>query len=210
MDKNSVISQLNRRDIDRLRGYRERLDFYHGRQWQGRERWGEKRLTFNYAKVFIDKVSSYLMSQVSFAVDAVEDSSEAEAKARKAEAALHQVYQENNLEQLDLETEIDCAVLGDAAYKVSWDSQAKKVRVTAPDIQGIYAWWLGDDSSRVWRVASSYSLTAEESQLLYGVKPKGKQATVVELWTDGEFELYLDGGLIESKPNPYRFIPFII
>jgi hypothetical protein len=210
MDKNSVISQLNRQDIDRLRGYRERLDFYHGRQWQGRERWGEKRLTFNYAKVFIDKVTSYLMSEVNFDVDPVEDSAQAEAKARKAEAALHQVYAENNLEQLDLETEIDCAVLGDAAYKVSWDSQTKRVKVTAPDIQGIYAWWLGDDSSRVWRVASKYSLTAEESQFLYEVKPRGKTATVVELWTDGEFELYLDDSLIESKPNPYGFIPFII
>jgi hypothetical protein len=208
MDKNSIISQLNRQDVERLRRYRERLDFYQGQQWQGRERRGEKRLTFNYAKVFIDKVSSYLMSQVNFAVDAIDDL--AEAKARQAEAALNEVYQENNLEQLDLETEVDCAVLGDAAYKVSWDSEAKRVRVTAPDIQGIYAWWLGDDSSRVWRVASSYSLSAEGSQLLYGVKPKSKTATVVELWTDGQFELYLDESLIESKPNPYGFIPFII
>jgi len=210
MDKNSVISQLNRQDIDRFRGYRERLDFYHGRQWEGRERRGEKRLTFNYAKVFIDKVTSYLMSGVNFAVDAVEDSAEAEAKARKAEAALHQVYEENNLEQLDLETEIDCAVLGDAGYKVTWDTEAKKVRVTAPDIQGIYAWWLGDDTSRVWRIASKYNLTVEESQLLYGVKPKGKTATVVELWSDGQFQLYLDDSLIESKTNPYGFVPFII
>jgi len=210
MDKNSIISQLNRQDIDRLRGYRERLDFYHGRQWEGRERRGEKRLTFNYAKVFIDKVTSYLMSGVNFAVDAVEDSAEAEAKAQRAEAALHQVYEENNLEQLDLETEIDCAILGDAGYKITWDSEAKRVRVTAPDIQGIYAWWLGDDTSRVWRVASKYSLTTEESQLLYGAKPKGKQATIVELWSDGQFELYLDDALIESKPNPYGFIPFII
>jgi hypothetical protein len=201
---------LNRQDIDRFRGYRERLDFYHGRQWEGRERRGEKRLTFNYAKVFIDKVTSYLMSGVNFAVDAVEDSAEAEAKARKAEAALHQVYEENNLEQLDLETEIDCAVLGDAGYKVTWDTEAKKVRVTAPDIQGIYAWWLGDDTSRVWRIASKYNLTVEESQLLYGVKPKGKTATVVELWSDGQFQLYLDDSLIESKTNPYGFVPFII
>ena len=145
MDKNSIISQLNRQDIDRLRGYRERLDFYHGRQWEGRERRGEKRLTFNYAKVFIDKVTSYLMSGVNLAVDAIEDSDEAEAKARKAEAALHQVYEENNLEQLDLETEIDCAVLGDAGYKVTWDNEAKRVRVTAPageNINSVY--YLGE------------------------------------------------------------------
>jgi hypothetical protein len=208
MDKPSIIAQLNRLDIDRLRGYRELLDFYHGRQWEGRERRGEKRLTFNYAKVFVDKITSYLMSGVNFAVDAVEDADE--AKARKAEAALRQVYEDNNLEQLDLETEIDCAILGDASYKVIWDAEAKKVRITAPDVQGIYAWWLGDDTSRIWKVAAKYSLTAEESELLYQVKPKGKTATIVELWTDGEFELYLDDALIEKKPNPYGFIPFII
>ena len=73
MNKTSVAAQLNRLDIDRLRGYRGLLDFYHGRQWEGRERWGEKRLTFNYTKVFIDKLTSYLMSGVNFAVDAVGD-----------------------------------------------------------------------------------------------------------------------------------------
>jgi len=208
MNKASIIAQLNRLDIDRLRGYRELLDFYHGRQWEGGERRGEKRLTFNYAKVFVDKITSYLMSGINFAVDAVEDSDE--AKARRAEAALRQVYEDNNLEQLDLETEIDCAVIGDAGYKVIWDAEAKKVRITAPDVQGIYAWWLGDDTSRVWKVASKYSLTAEESEFLYQVKPKNKTATIVELWTDGEFELYLDDTLIEKKANPYGFIPFII
>ncbi|MDH5696300.1 MAG: phage portal protein [Dehalococcoidia bacterium] len=210
MNKTSIISQLNRQDIDRLRGYRELLDFYHGRQWEGRERRGEKRLTFNYAKVFIDKVTSYLMSGINFIVDAIEHSEEAKARAQRAEAALHQVYEDNNLEQLDLETEIDCAILGDACYKVIWDAEAKKVRITAPDVQGIYAWWLGDDTSRIWKVASKYSLTAEESEFQYRVKPKGKTATIVELWSDGEFELYLDDALIEQKPNPYGFIPFII
>jgi len=210
MDRTSTISQLNRLDIDRLRGYRELLDFYHGRQWEGRERWGEKRLTFNYTKVFIDKLTSYLMSGINFAVDGVGDSDEVKTKARSAEAALRQVYEDNNLEQLDLETEIDCAILGDAGYKVIWDGEAKKVKVTAPDVQGIYAWWRGDDTSRIWRVASRYSLTAEESEFLYQVKPKDKTATIVELWTDAEFELYLDDELLEKKPNPYGFIPFVI
>jgi hypothetical protein len=202
MNKTSIIAQLNRRDTERLKSYRELLDFYHGRQWSGRERRGEKRLTFNYTKVFIDKITSYLMSGISFSVAAVGDSAEDKARAQRAEAALHQVYEENNLEQLDLETEIDCAILGDAGYKVTWDSQARKVRVTAPDVQGIYAWWWGDDTSRVWRIASRYQLSAEESEFLYKLKPKGKQATIVELWTDAEFELYLDDALIEKKPNP--------
>ncbi len=203
-------AQLNQRDIDRIKDYKELLDFYHGVHWQGRERWGEKRLTFNYAKVFVDKITSYLMSGINFVVESVDDSDEARAEARRAEQVLHQVYEENNLEQLDLETEIDCAILGDACYKVIWDAQAKRVRITAPDTQGIHAWWLGDDTSRLWRVASKYSLTREEAEMLYQVKPKAKTATIIELWTDGEFELYLDNALVERKPNPYGFIPFII
>ena len=210
MNEGLVPAQLNQRDGDRIKGYRELLDFYHGIHWQGRERRGEKRLTFNYAKVFVDKVTSYLMSGISFVVEPVADSDEARVKARRAEQVLHRVYEENNLEQLDLETEIDCAVLGDAGYKVIWDTQSRRVRITAPDVQGIYAWWLGDDTSRVWRLASKYRLTQEEAEMLYRIKTKGKTAIVIEMWTDSDFELYLDNTLVESKPNPYGFIPFVV
>jgi len=148
-DSTSTINQLAQKDRDRLKGYTELLDFYHGVHWSGRAIRGEKRLTFNYAKTLVDKVTSYLMSGINFAVDALEDSDEARARAQKAEEALYQVYEDNNLEQLDFDTEIDCAILGDSCYKVIWDNEAKKVRVTAPDVQGIYAWWLGDDVSRV-------------------------------------------------------------
>ena len=210
MNEDFNPAELAKLDTDRLRGYQQLLDFYHSVQWEGREKWGERRLTFNYAKVVIDKVTSYLMSGINFAVDPVEDSDETRARARKAEEALYRVYEDNSLDQLDFETEIDCAVLGDACYKIIWDQEAKGVRVTAPDIQGIYAWRVGDDASRVWRVASKYSLTADEIEILYQIRPKGKTANVVELWTANEFELWLDTAQVEKKPNPYGFIPFII
>ncbi|MFC1955948.1 phage portal protein [Chloroflexota bacterium] len=195
----TIPAQLTRLDLDRVRSYRELLDFYYGQQWEGRERRGERRLVFNYARVFVEKITSYLMSGINFAVDAFEDSGEARASAQRVEEALYRVYEDNNLEQLDLETEIDCAILGDACYKVIWDATENKVRVTAPDVQGIYAWWSGDDTSRVWRVASKYSLSEEEAELLYDMKPKSKTATVVELWTDHDFELYLDNALMERQ-----------
>ncbi len=212
MEKNEipVPVQLAQRDADRLRGYREMLDFYHGKHWLGRERYGEKRLTFNYAKVFIDKVSSYMMSGIGYAVDPLDGSDEARERATRAEAALHRAYDQNNLEQLDFETEIDCAILGDACYKVIWDGEAKRVRVTAPDVQGIFAWWLGDDTSHLYKVASKYSLTADEAEILYQFKTDKKAISVIELWTDEAFELYLDDALHERKANPYGFIPFII
>jgi hypothetical protein len=207
---NTVLAQLARMDIDRMRGYKELLDFYYGRQWEGKGRWHERRLTFNYAKVFIEKITSYLMAGVSFAVDPYEDSEKARDSARRAEAALNGVYSGNYLEQLDLETEIDGAVLGDGCYKVIWDAAEKKIRVTAPDVQGLYAWWSGDDTSRLWRIASRYQMSAEEAESLYGVKPKNRTAVMVELWTDQDFELYMDSALLEAKPNPYGFIPFVI
>ena len=42
----NVISQLARLDSERIKGYKDLLDFYYGRQWEGRERRGERRLTF--------------------------------------------------------------------------------------------------------------------------------------------------------------------
>ncbi len=199
--------ELARRDTERIKRYKELLDFYHGSHWDpstgsGRawERRNEKRLTFNYAKVFIDKVTSYLMSGNSLVVEPLADTNEARALAAKAEAVLSQVAEDNNLEQLDFETEIDCAILGDACYKVIWDAEAKRVSITAPDIQGIYTWWVGDDTSKVWRVASKYSLTQETAKSLYpstllrasGAGVSNKTANIVEVWTASDFELWID------------------
>jgi hypothetical protein len=208
-------------DTQRLAAYRTNLDFYNGSQWQQTSR--HRQLVFNYAKVSIDKVTSFLMPGLGFACypstssgQAPED--ELKARVRRAEQLLRQVYEQNNLQQLDYETEIDAAILGDGCYKVIWDTDEKRIRITAPDISGIYAWWLGDDTSRVWRVASRYTLTRDEIQMLYGdviastaKQSQGKGIVVVtELWTAKDFELYLDNDLIESKPNPYGFIPFVI
>jgi hypothetical protein len=201
-------ASLNRMDTQRLVNYRANLDFYNGSQWQQTSR--HRQLVFNYAKVSIDKVTSFLMPGLGFACYPGEETDELKARVRRAEQFLRQVYEQNNLQQLDYETEIDTAILGDGCYKVIWDTDEKRIRITAPDVSGIYAWWLGDDTSRVWRVASRYTLTQDEISILYGRSIEKKQATITELWTDKDFSLYLDNDLIESKPNPYGFIPFVI
>jgi len=201
-------SQLARIDTARLAAYTNNLNFYNGSQWekQGRHR----QLVFNYAKVAIDKVTSYLMQGLTFACYPTENTDELKEKVVHAEQLIRDVYQANNLQQLDWETEIDAAILGDGCYKVIWDPDQKRIKVTAPDIAGIYAWWLGDDLSNVWRVASRYTLTQDEVNMLYGVAITKKAATITELWTSKDFELFLDNHRIQSKPNPYGFIPFII
>jgi len=201
------LSQLDR---SRFASYKSNLDFYNGSQWKETSK--NRQLVFNYARIAIDKLTSYLMQGLNFACNPIDTSPQAKTISQAAEAVVYDVYHQNNLQELDYETEIDAAILGDACYKVTWDVAEKRIRVTAPDMNGIYAWWLGDDLSKVWRVASRYQLTAEEIDMLYQHKlPLGKKAAVItEVWTDKTFELYVDNDPLESKPNPYGFIPFII
>jgi hypothetical protein len=157
-------------DTARLAAYKTNLDFYNGSQWQQTSR--NRQLVFNYAKVSIDKVTSFLMQGLGFAcypnsTNPINTMNSLNARVRRAEQVLRQAYDQNNLQQLDYETEIDAAILGDGCYKVIWDTDDKRVRITAPDVSSIFAWWLGDDTSRVWRVASRYTLTKDEVEMLY-------------------------------------------
>lgn len=203
-----IPSNLNRMDTQRLAAYRTNLDFYQGNHWPTTSR--HRQLVFNYAKVAIDKITSFLMQGFNYACLPARPDDNVLARIRAAEEVLYDAYHDNNLDQLDYETEVDAAVLGDGCYKVTWDQAEKRIRITAPDVSGLFAWWLGDDLSRVWRVASRYTLTQDELYMLHGRASNKKSAPITEVWTDKTFDLYLDNDLVESQPNPYGFIPFLI
>ncbi len=229
----TLPQQIASRDGDRLGRYDDNLSFYQGSQWPEVARRGERRLTLNYGRAFVDKSVSYLMGEMSFAVDPLPDAAvqqpaasgqtrpsggvstkEAPATspetARAAEEALYAVRDANNLEQLDFDTELDTAVLGDGCYKVYWDRKERTVRVTAPDVKGIFAWWAAEDFNSISRVASRYQLSAEQAHRRYGYEGNTDPVTAVEGWTRERFEFWIEGELIRSGPNPYRFIPFVI
>ena len=71
-------------------------------------------------KLDIEKITSYLMAGITYTVEPLSDDDKSESNASKAILALHEVYEDNYLEQLDLEAEIDCAVLGDASRPGFW------------------------------------------------------------------------------------------
>ena len=203
--------RLTTLDSERMRAYRGNLEFYEGHQWTESQRRRDRRLTFNYARTIIEKTASYTMSGLTSVVDPADGSPEAAEAARRSEQALREVYDANALDQLDFDNEIDCSVLGDAAYKVTWDAVEERVRVSAPDVQGLLAWWLADDPSRVWRVASRYTLAGDESAALFDIPAStAAERSVIEVWTNDTFELWLDGALVESVDNPYGFIPYVI
>ena len=188
--------QLQEFDHERRSRYRENLAFYEGRQWPGRARRGERRLTFNYAKAFIDKVTSYLLNGSSIQLEGGE-SPENRARSAAAERILRDVASQNGLAQLDYETELDCAVLGDACYKVTWDPESGSVRVTAPDVQGIFAWREPDDPARLTALASQYRV-------------ENPDVLITEYWTTDVFDLWRGNELASREPNPYGFIPFVL
>ncbi len=218
-----VVGEISRMDHARLRSYRENLSFFRGQQWPGTVRRRERRLVFNYAKALVEKTASYLMTAPVSVVDPEDDAEAERERSRRAEKALAAIYESNNLAQLDFDNEIDVSVLGDGAYKVTWDPLERLVRVSAPDVQGLFAWWAGDDLARVWRVASRYTLSDDEARRAYGsAASNGQRATgrrsvfdrgshtVVEVWTATTFELWLDSSQVDSRANPYGFIPFVI
>ena len=75
---------LARTDAPRFARYRQNLAFYQGKQWSGQGRPRERRLTFNYARTLVEKVTSYLMQGASSVVDPVDGTPEAAVAARRA------------------------------------------------------------------------------------------------------------------------------
>jgi hypothetical protein len=192
----SLPDQLKRTDGDRKRRYAQNLAFYQGTQWGPPREKMRRRLTINYTRAMIDKLTSYLMGRLQFAVPL---GSTDEDRARASEKALLDVYEDNALAQLDFDTEIDCAVLGDAAYRVVWDTEEERVVVTAPDVGGIYAWPLAGDVNRLARVAHQYT-----------VENDGEKQTVTEEWTPSTYTRWTGSSVSTHGPNPYGFIPYVI
>jgi len=226
------VQDLAQLDRERFSAYKAALDFYNGTQWNTPPKnRNDRQLVFNYAKIAVDKVTSFLMNDVNYSFQPLagagspptnntspimvrtEKQSFTPAEidaAKRAEDIIYTVNDQNNTQELDYTTEIDTAVLGDGCYKVTWDVVEKRIRITAPDVNGLFAWWKGDDLNQVYKVASRYQLSAEEIELLYKKTIARKIATITELWTDKDFMLFIDNDILEKKPNPYGFIPFVI
>ncbi|MFA5401147.1 MAG: phage portal protein [Dehalococcoidia bacterium] len=200
------VQDLAQLDRDRFSAYKAALDFYNGAQWERTSK--NRQLVFNYSRISVDKITSYLMNELNFSFEALPGGKPDLAK--QAEDLIYLVHDQNNAQELDYTTEIDTAILGDGCYKVTWDAVNKRVRITAPDVNGIYAWWTGDDLNQTYKVASRYQLSAGEILTLYKKSTTKKSAFITELWTDKDFTLYLENDVIDKKPNPYGFIPFII
>ncbi len=166
----SLADWLNGQDVDRMNRYREMLDFYAGNQWDRRRRPGETRLTVNYARALVRKTVSYVFSEpVSFSVDPSKTDGVSEELAAAVETRLNELYIEQDLHSLDFNTMVDAAVVGDGAFKVTWDVDAGAPVVTSVDPAGVWAWTRPDNIRKVTRVVQRYYLTAPDAWEMFGV-----------------------------------------
>lgn len=207
---------VSQADAQRIAGYRAYLDFYNGYQWEGLPAPNEKRLTFNYARIFIHKAASYLMGHaVTFAVDAPGDTGAAGAQAAQhAEALLQSCYDRNSLALVDIDTAIDSAVLGDGAFKVTWDQENGAPTVSPVDPAGLVCVRQPDDYRKLLMVSQTYSVRLGDQGSGISAPPQslipGPPALVTEVWTANTLEVWHDGALDRRVPNPYGFIPYIV
>jgi hypothetical protein len=207
----SAIAELRARDGERLRRYRELLDFYEGRHFAAPRR-GRTNLVVNYARAVVDKGVSYLFGRgVHFSVP--EDAPLGAVRARLAERLLAQIAEENDLDLLLLHAATNAAALGDAALKVFWDAAAGRVRILNVDPFRFFPTWASDDVAALQRVAVCGRLAAAEARERYGwqgvVRSSVGEVETLEVWTAERFQLVVEGEVMRDDPNPYRFIPFV-
>jgi hypothetical protein len=204
----------------RLTRYTDYQAFYRGDQWSDLPAPGERRLTFNYARVFVNKAASYLLSKP-IGYDALpvgeKPGRRKQEGARAVEQWLGDVTDFNHLAALDLDTAISAGTLGDGAWTVRWDPAANLPRVTNVDPAGLDARWRADDLSTLLWVRQDYWLSLAEltpAQVgryhLEGGEDWYQPLRAGEYWTPQAWKLELNGQVIDGGPNPYGAIPYII
>jgi len=205
---------LRNRDKERLDQYRTALAFYQGQQWP-HVRTGVsrlRRLTVNYLRAITNKTASYVMKGATVSVHPRDDSNDATQAAAEAELALAEIAQANGLPRLDQATEIDTAVLGDGAFKVTWDVQEERVAITSPDMAGLFPWPHPTDPSRFHRLAHRYQLPAADAAAFWGLRTANDPAWIIEDWRDEALAIHIDDhpnpDLVMA--NPYGLIPYVI
>jgi len=202
----------------RLTRYARYRAFYEGDQWEDAPAPGERRLTFNYARVFCNKAASYLMGKPP-SWDALPPPGADPAGARIVRDYLAAVGEANYLAAVDLDTALTATMLGDGAWTVRWDAAAARPRVTAVDPAGLDCRARPDDPFTLTSLRQRYTLTradlpreAAARLARAGAAPADPYAPLDawEDWTSSAWSLTVAGVAVAGGAHPYGMIPYII
>ncbi len=194
--------------VQRAARYAENRRYYAGEQTRGRRARGVRGLTVrNYTALFIDTATAHMGSpRISWGDDELANAHEEHYAA---------VMAAHDGELFEYETETACAVDGDAAVKVTWDDQERRVRLQRVDPATIWIEGRPDDPLATETVAQRYTLSIEDAPVMFGgqlVTSFGsrRKATITEGWRTDTWEVWLEDELMLSERNPYGFIPYIV
>lgn len=214
MVQSPVRPPLDNIDSYRISNYQRNWQLYSGVQFPGLPNGRDKRLVLNYLAVAAQKMAGYVMSPAPDYV--IEDP--------VAEAAWADTVEANRLNSLDYEAALWAAVLGDAVYRLGWRMDEQEVSVTLADPSQLWARTKPDDKRVIEWVAQRYfvqeSYNNEPGNIpdpmplqIGGAQYNAYGAANVEIieeWTASIYRLWQAGQLIQQKPNPFGFIPYII
>lgn len=217
-------------DDVRLQRYRRFLDFDNGKHDVGRLGFGQTPIVANYARIFVRKGASYLFPEpVTVAVDGPcgpegTPFPAAAMAVTRIETALQRVARENDLGAADLATAIDAGVLGDGAFKITWESYSPgplpsegrgngRVRIVPVDVQTLFVESAPDDVRRMRIVRQVRVVPRTAAEVTYAVAliaGTTENVTVIEEWSDATYRVLVDGMPVHEGANPYGFIPYVI
>ena len=199
-------------DGARIAEYTKWRAFARGEQWPQAAKPSERRLTFNYARALVRKTASYVFpGPVTFSIETPDKTADQSA-GNANERILAGVVEALDLNALDLELEIERAICGDAAVKVTWDKTAGRPRVVSVDPATLAATWSPDDPRTPHAISQTYQLPGW-ALLPYGIDVAGDKQlhTVTEHWTAETWTMTIAGtDYAHAQPNPYGWIPYAI
>jgi hypothetical protein len=170
-------------------------------------------MTYNYARTLVRKVASYVFpDRVTFQFgDANQDHSAAE-----------QVFNDYLLAvdatALDLELEIERSITGDAAIKITWDTERSRPRMVSVDPGSLVAVWSPDNPREPYQISQAVKLPGFAIAQTLADVPGAADALdparlydVIEHWTAQSWQISVSGGaLSRTIANPYGWIPYCI
>lgn len=200
-------------DDARLLRYRLFLNFDSGKHDVGRLPMGQNPIMANYARVFIRKAASYMFPEaVTVRVTAPDEAGQ--PAADRITAALSIVARDNDLDAADLATAVDSSVLGDGAYKVTWDRRRERVRIVPVDPQQLVVTTEVDDARRPAVIRHIMQMAPQVAESTYGIgaidRAEGGTMVVTEAWTEERYWVEYNGQVVFHSANPYGFQPYLV
>lgn len=194
----------------RVAAYHAWRSFIDGNQADRRPMPGETQTAYNYARALVRKSASYVFPQpVSFEVV---DDKHNPIDNNDTEHLLMRVYAELDLHEFDIAQEEERSTIGDAAEKITWDTQANRPRIVSVDPASITATTSPDNPTEAISITQEY--TAPGWALApYGINATDKDAKhrVIETWLDDIWSLEVPALNAEIiQPNPYGWIPYLV